>query len=62
MGVIIFVPSPVGFVQVHSITAVMRLVQAMGSRLQLPWSFEGLWGIVALFSRNAAAHFQPAFI
>lgn len=34
----------------------------MRSWLQLPWTFEGLWGIVALFSRNAAARFQPAFI
>lgn len=34
----------------------------MRSWLQLPWTFEGLWGTAALFSRNAAACFQPAFI
>lgn len=62
IGIISCVPSPVGLIQVHSITALMRLVQAMRSWLQLPWTFKGLWGIIALFSRNAAAHFQPAFI
>lgn len=62
IGVISFVPSPVGFVEAHSIIAMMRPLQAMRSWLQLPWTFEGLWGTVALFSRNAAARFQPAFI
>lgn len=62
IGIINFVPSPAELVQVHSITALMRLVQAMRSWLQLPWTFQGLWGIIALFSRNAAARFQPAFI
>lgn len=62
LRIISSVPSPVGLVQVHSTTALMRLVQTTRSWLQLPWTFEGLWGIVALFSRNAAARFQPAFI
>lgn len=51
-----------GLVQVHNVTVLIRVVQAMRSGLQLPWTFEGLWGTVALFSRNAAARFQPAFI
>lgn len=62
IGIISFISFPAGLVQVHSVSALTRLVQAMRSWLQLPWTFEGLWGIIALFSRNAAACFQPAFI
>lgn len=62
IGIISFISFPAGLVQVHSVSALTRPVQAMRSWLQLPWTFEGLWGIIALFSRNAAACFQPAFI